>query len=348
MTRPLGRADELERRRRHAVELLAQGESPSLIARILGVHETSVHRWRRLEALQGLQARPNSGRTPRLTEAQMQSLVPLLQQGAVAHGWPNALWTCSRVAVLIERQFGVRYHRDHVRKILQHRLNWSHQKPETRAREQDAKEVERWKDDEFPRIMREAWIRSATLVFLDESGFQLTPLLRHTWSPRGKTPIVDVWQRHDRISVISGVSLNVRTGEPGLCFEMLPTDLNARAEDIVCFLRDLRKEHPEPLTIVWDRHRIHSKAVLVKEWLAGEPGVVLESLPAYAPKLNPDEMVWAWLKYGRLGNLAPQQTQELRDHLTGELQWGQFDKDLLRGFINHAKLGVDLELTSYD
>jgi transposase len=348
MTRPCGSPEELERRRRHAVDLLAKGESPSLIARILGVHETSVHRWRRLAALRGLDARPNPGRTARLSDAQLLSLVPLLQQGAKAHGWPNELWTCSRVAALIERHLGVRYHRDHVRKILQQRLNWSHQKRETRAREQNDKEVERWKDDDFRRILREAWRRDATLVFLDESGFQLTPLLRRTWSPRGQTPVLDVCQRHDRISAISGVLLNMRSGEPGLCFELLPSDLNARADDIVRFLVDLRREHPEPLTIVWDRHRIHSKSLLVKEWLAGEPDVVLENLPAYAPKLNPDEMVWSWLKYGHSGNLTPRQTDELRDHLVEQLRWGQFDKDLLRGFINHAKLGVQLELTSYN
>lgn len=347
MTRPRGTPEELERRRRRAVDLLAQGESPSVIARILGVDETSVHRWRRLAAGPGLDARPNRGRVPRLTDEQVSSLVSLLRQGAQAHGWPNDLWTCARVAGLIQRHFDVRYHRDHVRKVLQTRLNWSHQKPETRAREQNAKEVERWKEDEFPRILREAWARSATLVFLDESGFQLTPLLRHTWSPRGQTPVVEAWQRHDRISAISGVLLNVRSGEPGLCFELLPTDLNARADDIVRFLTDLRGEHPEPLTIIWDRHRIHSKSLLVQAWLAGQPGVVLESLPAYAPKLNPDEMVWSWLKYGRLGNLTPQQTRELRDHLEDELQWGHFDKDLLRGFINHAKLGVELELTDF-
>jgi transposase len=347
MTRPAGSPEELERRRRRAVDLLAQGESPSLIARILGVHETSVHRWRRLAAREGLAAKPNPGRRARLDDTQVMSLIPLLQQGAKAHGWPNQLWTCSRVAVLIERQFGVRYHRDHVRKILQQRLNWSHQKPETRAREQNTKEVERWRDDDFRRILREAWQRSATLVFLDESGFQLTPLMRHTWSPRGHTPVIDALQRHDRISAISAVLLNVRSGEPGLCFELLPTDLNARADDIVRFLKDLREEHSGPLTIVWDRHRIHGKSLLVQEWLKGQPDVVLESLPAYAPKLNPDEMVWSWLKYGRLNNLTPQQTQELRDHLLEELHWGHFDKDLLRGFINHAKLGVELELTSY-
>ncbi len=58
-------------------------------------------------------------------------------------------------------------------------------------------------------------------------------------------------------------------------------------------------------------------------------------------------MVWAWLKYGRLGNLTPQQTQELRDYIQEEMLWAQFDKDLLRGFINHAEIGVDLEVTSY-
>jgi hypothetical protein len=58
--------------------------------------------------------------------------------------------------------------------------------------------------------------------------------------------------------------------------------------------------------------------------------------------LNPDEMVWAWLKYGRLANLAPQDIRELRDHLLTELEWAAFDGELLAGFFNHAHLGVRL------
>ena len=65
-----------------------------------------------------LDAKPNPGRPSRLSDEQLLSLESLLRQGAKAHGWPNELWTCSRVACLIERHFGVRYHRDHVRKIL--------------------------------------------------------------------------------------------------------------------------------------------------------------------------------------------------------------------------------------
>ena len=343
MTRPTGTASELERRRRRAVELVEGGESPSTVARILGVHETSVHRWRRLARTEaGLDAKPHQGPTPRLSDEQLAQLERLLLQGAKQHGWPNQLWTASRVASVIERHFGLRYHPEHVRKILRRRLDWTSQKPQLRAREQNDKEVERWLDDEFPRIVRESWRRDATLVFLDEAGFMLTPTVRRTLAPRGKTPVLAALQRHDRISAISCVSLGVQDEQPELYFELLPQGLNVTAEDIVAFLSELRRELPGPLTVIWDRHNIHSRARLVKQWLEQQEGVVLENLPGYAPKLNPDEMVWAWLKCGRLSNLTPQDVRELRDHLLMELEWAVFDRELLAGFFNHAHLGVQL------
>jgi transposase len=343
MTRPIGTASELERRRRRAVELLGRGESPSTVARILGVHETSVHRWRRLAGTEaGLDAKPHQGPTPRLSDEQLTQLEQLLLQGAKHHGWPNQLWTASRVATVIQRHFGLKYHPEHVRKILKRRLGWTSQKPQLRAKEQNDKEVERWLDDEFPRIVREAWRRDATLVFLDEAGLMLTPTVRRTLAPRGKTPVLPALQRHDRISAISCVALGVNADKPELYFELMPQGLNVTAEDLVAFLDELRRELPGPLTVIWDRHNIHSRARLVKQWLARQEGVVLEDLPGYAPKLNPGEMVWAWLKYGRLSNLTPQEVRELRDHLLMELDWAAFDRELLAGFFNHAHLGVQL------
>lgn len=343
MTRPIGTAKELERRRRQAVQRLEAGDSPSTIARVLGVHETSVHRWRRLaQSPTGLDPKPQPGPTPRLNDDQLAHLEQLLLQGAKHHGWPNQLWTADRVAALIDHHFGVQYHPEHVRKILKQRLHWSSQKPQTRAKEQNDKEVERWIDDELPRILRDAWQRDATVVFLDEAGFMLTPIVRRTLAPRGRTPVLPAWQRHDRISAMSCVTLGVRTGQVGLYFELMPAGLNVRAEDIVYFLSVLREEVPGPLTVIWDRHNIHSRSRLVKEWLAGQEGVVLEDLPGYAPGLNPDEMVWAWLKYGRLANLTPADVWELRDHLVTELEWAAFDSELLAGFVNHAHLGVRL------
>src|SRR5262249_10190028 len=186
MTRPIGTAVELERRRRRAVDLLDQGESASTIARILGVHQTSVHRWRRLARRgQGLQAKPHPGPKPLLSAEQWGEVQRLLLQGAKQHGWPNDLWTADRVAALIKRHFGVGYHPEHVRRVLKERLDFSSHQPQLRPREQDEKEVERWLDDEFPRIVRDAFQRQATLVFLDEAGFMLTPLVRRSLWPRG-------------------------------------------------------------------------------------------------------------------------------------------------------------------
>src|SRR5262245_54889595 len=124
MTRPIGTAAELERRRRRAVELLNQGEALSTIARILGVHEISVHRWRRMARQEGpgLDAKPHPGRKPLLCPEQWGEVQRLLLQGARAHGWPNDLWTAQRAAALIKRHFGVDYHPEHVRSVLQERF----------------------------------------------------------------------------------------------------------------------------------------------------------------------------------------------------------------------------------
>lgn len=154
--RPIGTAEDLERRRRHAVELMNSGQSHTKIAEILGVERKSLYRWRAMsrKGPDGLNAVPHPGPSPQLTEAQLHELEFLLGQGAKAHGWPNELWTSKRVANLIQKQFGVEYHDGHVRKILKNLLHWSSQKPECRARERDEAEIERWKQEEFPRIKK--------------------------------------------------------------------------------------------------------------------------------------------------------------------------------------------------
>jgi transposase len=339
--RPKGTAPELERRRRRAVELVDQGESPAVVARILGVHPTSIHRWRRMARKpHGLDPKPTPGRPRRLSAYHLRKLERLLLQGAKKHGWPNQLWTADRVARLIRERFGISFHPEHVRKILKERLNWTSQKPQRKARERDDKEVERWLGDELPRILRAAFRRKAHVVFLDESGFQLTPSVRRTLAPRGKTPVLDCWDRRDRISAISCLTLSPVSGCPGLYFELLPVNKTVHGEEVVAFLGELRRQLRGPFTVVWDRSKIHSKAKVVKAWLAEHPEVVVEDFPGYAPTLNPDEWVWSWTKYGRLSNLAAWDAEELWDHMVMALIDLKFRAKMLKAFMAEAGIPV--------
>jgi transposase len=341
MSRPVGTADELERRRKQAVQAVTDGESRTTVAKVLGVHYKTVARWvRQARQPGGVDARPLTRPAPGLSDADLRKLERLLAKGAKAHGWHNELWTAARVARLIERHFDVSYHPEHVRKILKRRLGWTSQKPRRKARERDDKEVARWAGDEFPRIVREAWERSAYLAFLDESGFFLTPTVRRTLAPRGKTPVLEAWDRRDRWSAISCVTVSPAAGRPGLYFDLL--DHNVRGEDVVKFLAELRRRLGR-VTVVWDRNQIHSKSKVVKAWLAEHPDVVAEDFPGYVPDLNPDEGVWGWAKYGRLANLAAADKDELWDRVVDELVEVKFRPDLLRGFIQQTGLrGVTL------
>lgn len=341
MTRPFGTAAELERRRRQAVESVRQGESPETVARVIGVNRASIYRWLTLARQpDGLAAKPNSGPAPRLSSQQLLRLDDLLRQGAQAHGWPNRLWTCTRIAELIRRQFGVSLHHDHVGRMLRERLHWTPQKPRRRARERDELFIDIWKRFEFPRIAASARERNAHLVFLDESGFMLTPTVRRTWAPRGSKPLLDCWDRRDRLSAISAVTVSPQTRRLNLVFELLPDNVNVRGEHVVEFLKQLKQTLGGGFTVLWDGSNVHGKSKAVRAYLAKHPDIRSETLPPYAPELNPDELVWGWSKYGRLSNLAAANTDRLRDHVTSELSHLRDRPDLLQSFMDKTNLSV--------
>jgi transposase len=315
-----------------------------MIARFLGVNRSSVYRWRERAAkgAEALAAQPHPHRPPQLTKAQLVRLEELLVQGADAHGWPNRLWTTARVAQVIQRHFHIGFHHDHVGRFLRERLGWSVQKPQRRARERDETAILDWQSREFPRIAHAARERGAHLVFLDESGFMLTPTVRRTWAPRGQTPILDAWDRRDRISAISSISVSPKSQRLNLHFDLLPDNTNVHAEDIIAYLRQLKAQLGGPLTVLWDGSNVHERSLLVRAFLAEHPEIVTERLPAYAPDLNPDELVWAWTKYGRLGNLAAKNTDWLRDYIITELTYVREHPELLASFIEKTELPLRL------
>jgi transposase len=165
--RPKGSADLLSDRRRRALTLLKSGLSLNEVARRIQCAASSVMRWHdawRRRGAEALKVRSSPGRPLKLKPAQRRRLVKVLLKGPLAHGYNTNVWTTARIATVIGSEFGVRYHRDHIGRLM-HSLNWSHQKPEKRALERNEEAIEEWKRKDWPRVKKtlHGWVPTSSL-----------------------------------------------------------------------------------------------------------------------------------------------------------------------------------------
>lgn len=146
----------LENRRKQAAKLFRAGEILASVARALKVSRQSVSRWYqqwRQGGATALQGAGRAGRKPKLDPQQRRRVEWALRQGARSHGFGTDLWTLPRVAVVIERVTGVRYHPGHVWRILG-AMGWSLQRPARRARERDEEAVRQWIRQRWPGVKK--------------------------------------------------------------------------------------------------------------------------------------------------------------------------------------------------
>jgi len=130
--------------------------APVDVARKLGVDRRSVRRWKasyRKRGRRALKARQAPGRPNKLDIANRRRLRGLLLRGAQKAGYATNLWTCPRVGRVIQREFGVSYHVDHLGRLLRG-LGFSPQKPEAVARERNESAIRRWVAVDWPQLKK--------------------------------------------------------------------------------------------------------------------------------------------------------------------------------------------------
>ena len=163
----------------------------------------------------------------------------------------------------------------------------------------------------------------------------LQPLVRRTWAPKGCTPIQYSWDRRDRLSVISAITVSPQRRRLGLYFAI--AQHNIRAPDVEAFVAEMLKHLPAGLILVLDRWQVHRSAArqLLERF---RRRLQIEWLPAYAPQLNPDEQVWTQTKYRDLANFLPQDVTDLGQAVHQSLCRTRSQQSLLRSFFHHAEL----------
>jgi transposase len=175
------------------------------------------------------------------------------------------------------------------------------------------------------------------LVLLDESGMLLSPLVRRTLAPQGQTPILLHKAKHrEKVSLIAALTISPKKQNQGLYFSSLVNDSFDNV-GVAWFMRQLLKHLRGPVMLVWDRGAMH-RGPAIRKLLDDYPRLALESLPPYAPELNPVEQVWNYLKWSRLCNFAPSDCNELDQVAFQELHSVRKDKDRLRSFWDGSEL----------
>jgi transposase len=325
-----------EWRRLRALHLKQQGWYQRDIADALGVSEETVSRWlarARDGGPEALWARPAPGHPPKLSPAQKRLIPEFLWHGPESYGFRGEVWTCARVARVIEEEFGIHYHKDHVGRLLKE-LRWTPQVPITRAIQRDEEAIGRWRDEVWPELQRRARRERRVLVFVDEAGFYLLPGVVRTYAPEGLTPVIREKLTRDHLSVMGGMTPR------GKVYTL------ARQESLnglhsVEFLTHLLRVAGKRLLVIWDGSPIHRRTA-VKEFASRTRGKVwLEALPGYAPDLNPwDEGGWQHLKHVEMRNLVCLDLEEL--HQEFHLAVGRLRQKphLVQSFFAQAGLRI--------
>jgi transposase len=274
---------------------------------------------------------PDPGPVSKLTPQQKRLIPEFLWHGAEAYGFRGDVWTCARVAHVIAEEFGVRYHEDHVGRLLRE-LRWTPQVPIRRAVQRDEEAIRRWRDEVWPELQRRARRERRVLVFEDESGFYLLPGVVRTYAPEAATPVLRQKQTRDHLSVMGGMT-------PAGKVYTLARQESLNGLHSVEFLMHLQRVAGERLLVIWDGSPIHRRAE-VKEFVAGTRGKVwLEALPGYAPDLNPwDEGGWHHLKDVEMRNLVCHDLEELHQEFYLATARLRQKPHLVRSFFAQAGL----------
>ena len=184
-------------------------------------------------------------------------------------------------------------------------------------------------------------LKGGWLVFIDESGFCESGIVRHTWAPRGKTPVLRTKGRSwKRMSTIGALAYRADGSRSRLFLRLKRGPV--LAEDFVRFLKHLSRHLCGRVVVVWDRLNGH-RSVLVREWTAENRRFEINFLPAYAPELNPVEALWSWIKGTCLANCSHDDLGPLALEVRRGAHRARRRRTLLTGFRRKAGLFLGRE-----
>lgn len=303
--------------------------SPELVADLFGISRSSIYdwlRWYREEGEAALDSRSAPGAPPVIT-AEMDRWLrqSVLHSTPEEHGYDTVLWTCTILAELLKRRFGVWVSAATVSLHL-HRLGLSPQQPRYRARAQDPAQVAAFLTVKFPKIQKLAEKRGADIGYEDESGVGIMTRSGRTWGEVGHPPKVEVSDQRGGYNVLS-----IITADGELRYSLAAT--NITGERYVEFLQQVLRGRTRPLIVIADQASFHGSAPVRQFVRAHRTQIRMFFFPTHAPELNPDEQVWNDIKHRQLGKQPIKSKTDLKKRLRSALKSLQHKTEKIRSFF---------------
>src|SRR5215831_17170429 len=293
----------LEAMRERAVRSVQDGESPEVVAGVLGINRSTIYGWLaqyRRGGWGALKAKPLFGRPPKLDGKKLKWIYDTVtQKNPLQLKFAFALWTREMVATLIKDKFNISLSLVSVGRLLA-QLGITCQKPLHRAIERDEALVQQWLEKEYPKIKAMARKQGAEIYFGDAAHIRSDHHAGRTWGRRGETPIVETTGARHGMSLISAI-----TSRGHMRF-MIKEKGGVNADVFIEFLKRLIAGAARTIFLIVDRGPAHraKKTKAFVETLGGK--LRLFFLPPYSPDRNPDELVWKHLKADTVGRTAIQ------------------------------------------
>jgi len=324
--------EQLTELRKRAVASVQAGESAEVVARVLGVSRQAVYGW--LAKYRGggwhrLDAKKRGGRPPKLDAMALQWVYETVTlKNPQQLKFTFALWTAKMVGDLIAQRFGIKLSKASVCRLLG-QLGLTAQRPLWRAYQQDGERVQRWVDEEYPRIRALAKRHGAQIFFGDEAGIRSDHHAGTTWGVKGQTPTVRSTGARFGLNMISAVSAQ---GE----MRFMVVQGTMTAGRFIEFIKRLLQGADRMIFLIVDGHPSHKAKSVAKYVESVKDRFRLFFLPPYSPELNPDERLWNDLKNNKLGRMVIGTAQELKDAVISQLRSIQRSAERVRGYFNNA------------
>lgn len=323
--------------RKQIIRLRKKGVSNKETAEILGLSVSNCSRvWQKYqrEGTKGISLKQRgrkTGEKRRLTPEQEKEI-----QGVIAVQTPEqlhfafALWTREAIGQLIRRMYNIDLPLKSISNYLK-RWGFTAQRPIHRAYEQDPVKVQKWMDEEYPRIQQKAREEGAEIYWGDETGIQNSAYRDKGFAPKGQTPVLRLQAKREKISMISAI-----TNRGKVRFMIYDEAMNAKI--MIDFMKRLVKDAKRKVYLIVDNLRVHHSKV-VKAWLAEhQDQIEVFYLPSYSPEKNPDEYLNNDLKRNVHSGLVNRTKEDLKKKTRSFMRRLQRMPDHVASYFRHPQL----------